>query len=263
MGLGAIVQAGACLDFDSLVVGASDAGDAPDVVAEDVDAADEPDTQSARRVFLRGTAQAGPVPGSTQLILPVPPGIQPGDLMLLALASSEPQAAAEFTTDGGANEWMPRFNLTPECDPAKYKGSVGTFALRSKVARPNEEPTLRLTFDSPSTAERATAILSVWGGTDPSSPVDTEIFAAAHDLVAPELVTTAPNAQLVGLFTSTKGEGSTWIAPAGMTTRASTGLLALFEEPLEAPGPTGQRSALSNASLVCGAVAMLALRPSP
>ena len=265
IGLGAIVQAGACLDFDRLVVGAaSNGGGDPDVVAGDADASSFVDVADAdaqtppQRLFLRGTAQAGPINGSTPLVLPVPPGIQPGDLMLLALASSEMQATAVFMTDGGANEWTHRFALTPKCET----GANGTFSVRSRVARANEEPILQLTFDGPSYTERATAILSVWAGTDPSFPIDTEIFAATNDLVAPELVTTAPNAQLVGLFTNARGEGATWIAPAGMTTRASTGLLALFEEPLEAPGPTGSRSALSSGP-ICGAAAMLALRPSP
>lgn len=184
--------------------------------------------------------------------------------MLLALASSSSSAVPVFTTDAGTTQWVPRFSLKAQCKPDASSQTTGTFTVQSKLATADEGSVLSVTFDVPSsTVDRAAAILSVWGGTDPTSPIDTEVFAGTDDLVAPGLATTIPNAQLTAFFVNTKAGGAVWTAPEGMTARASTGFLALFDEPLEAPGPTGPRAVRTTATEICGASAMLALRPSP
>ncbi len=264
IGLAALVQAGACLDFDGLAGGAAPFDAGPDVIAEvdgSVDAG-EPDAPP-RRIVLRGTAQAGPVEGTMPLVLALPPGIQPGDVMLLALVSSSTSAVPVFTPDAGAPEWVSRFTINARCKPDAGPATMGTFTVQSKVATSGEGSVLSVLFDVPSsTKDRAAAILSVWGGTDPTSPIDTEFFAGTDDLVAPGLATTVPNAQLAAFFVNPTTGGAVWTAPAGMTTRASTGYLALFDEPLGAPGPTGPRRPQTTATEICGAAAMLALRPN-
>lgn len=268
--LGALLQAIACLDFDNLVDGDASTYDPPtdggseaadtSTIGDAVVDANEP---SASRIVLHGKAQAGPIAAENPLVLPLPPGTRAGDLMLLALSSEKSPDKATFSSDGGADAWPIRFSLLAQCSSGATNGRL---QIRTKRVTADEEAVLSVVFDDTTKAtERSSAILTVWRGTDPTSPIDSEVFVSTYRLIAPELDVTAPDAQLLALYFNAMGAGAgaSWTAPPGMVLRASTGQLAVFDQPLSVPGATGSRAAQTSAPDVCGAAAMLALRPTP
>ncbi len=110
----------------------------------------------------------------------------------------------------------------------------------------------------------ASMALIAYRGARAAQAIDASVYAVSNGnpFVAPSVSPTRPNTRLVTLFINDSGSGASWTAPSGMTKHADTGLVAIFDALVPAPGVTGTRSATCTVP-GGGVVATIAVAPAP
>jgi Bacterial Ig domain len=160
-------------------------------------------TVGQQDITLRSATSAAN-PTATSLVLPVPAGIQSGDVMI---AQVDVRGGPTITAPVG---WA---LIRVDTNPTQMKA-----AAYYRVATASEPSSFTWTF---SKSQAASGGIAAYIGVDPSTPIDTTSSAqattATSSIVAPSVNTAGNGEMIVGLYTST-GVGNV-TPPAGMAER--------------------------------------------
>jgi hypothetical protein len=203
-------------------------------------------------VVFRSSASAG-TSGATTLAIPTPAGVQPGDVLVGAIAvrgnpTVVPPAGWTLLLNTRGGNTMRELSFV-------------------HVVGGSEPPISTWTFSS---SQAAAGGIAAYVGVDPLDPVDVlggQANASSIQVTAPSVTTTGNARLLVGIFGI--GVATALAPPSTMLERIEVAMgsgrrtvaLAMTEEPLATPGATGTRIAVAGvAGVNVGQV--LALRPA-
>jgi len=197
-------------------------------------------------ISLRASTSTSLATGDA-VTIDVPAAVREGDLLWLAL-----YASVQDVTLSPPAGWTPLADLTGV-------GIYHVFWLH-RTAGASEPGSATFGFG---TNVVHSAILAAYANVTAGDPLDGQVVAnvVGNPFTAASFTTTVPNTLLVLTVANEAGDGETWTAPAGMTMRADTGVLALFDAPAPDAGPTGPREATCSLGGE-GSVAFVALEPN-
>jgi hypothetical protein len=218
---------------------------------------------AAAQVVLRASSTASTSAPSTSFTLPTPAGVQPGDLMLASVVF---RLGGEMSIAGPAG-----WTLVRRDSGSTGGGTSLSQAVYFKFAAVGEPSSHSWTLSSMTGASGGIVAFS---GIDPASPIDAHSGRYRNypkSLIAPSLVTTAPNEVLVGFY-GISTNAFMIEPPSGMTERletATTGTAYEYQTATEAaeglmaaPGSTGDRTAIASDRPSGGIGQLFALRPA-
>ena len=212
-----------------------------------------PSVATAAPPVFKAASEAGNA-GATTLVISKPPGVVEGDFLLAGVTVRDNPT---ITAPGG-------WTLVRK-DPVL--ATAITQAIYYKFAGSSEPPTYTWTFSS---SQKASGGILAYTGVDDTMPIDTSNGATGTgmSMTAPGVVTTVPDAMLVGFFGIARATGIS--PPSGMAERyeePSTGGMAdtrttseAADVPQPIPGPTGNKTATA-AQGADWVAQLVALRP--
>lgn len=211
-----------------------------------------------------GTSSIGPLstPYGRAVTVPIPAGAREGDTLVAIVTSGG------IVIDGA---WLLLRNEAASCGTVNGTSTYTTYlAVRTLGAVDGGALPLGTISVSDTTWD---AVIVAYAGTAPRSPVDANALVARSDTAiqkadgpppSPSLMASVSGGMLVTFFTSLQGSAATLSTPEGMTPRATSGRIAVFDAPIAASGATGPRQSSAAARSVCGAAAgAVALFPAP
>jgi hypothetical protein len=192
---------------------------------------------------------SGPVLG-----VDTPPGVLPGDVLLITLYVGSGEAASAAL--GDPRGWTVGSPLAAV--------ACGGFLVwyGHRVAQAGDPMRYEFTFTGKSAIRDTAAALLVYRGVDPARPL-----AAQHsrpmrqgDFSLPQLTVPVANSRLVAMFVDGFNGGGHWEPPAGTTEVLDAGVFGVFDARQDSPGPSTGGSARPDAG-GCGTVMAVALAP--
>ena len=185
---------------------------------------------------------------TTRVVLAVPTGALPGDVLIASLGVS-------WTTVAPAG-WT-------------LVTRAGDLSVYSHVLA-SGETSFAWSLGS---AAPATGFLAAFGGVDPARPVDVanslSITKKGHTFSTPSITTSGFQEMLVASFTGSRADGKkvTWSTPSGMTelgdTYAGSRSGAVDYAVQSSAGSTGSKKANTSTDVESAATSLVALRPAP
>lgn len=205
-------------------------------------------------ISLVGTATASGK--STSLTLTLPTGVQVNDQVFVA--TTEPSTTAVTAPSG--------YTAVASVNSAGGSTPSTTTVYRHTVA--SGDTAVTLTYSSNKTAQAA--VLAVYRGIDPSTPVDVSATASTSSgttVTAPSVTTTSGSERLA-VFQGAAGRfsGKSWTAPSGTTEQVQSNATAnasmgLADQTLGAAGATGTRVSTFGSSANLTSVMLAAPTP--
>jgi hypothetical protein len=271
MAFGALGACSLVVDLDGLSDGPLQQDGAPDVVADrlsdspiamrdvTIDLTEEPDSavdasieaETGPPISFVSASKVDPATNVSAIDVPSPAGVVAGDVVVVGLftdfAASSVQTPASFT----------KLSDLPIVMPTDTHGWWYVHVVGAA------EPA-KTTFSLASSSAFVSAVALAYRNVRVPMPVDVAAYGASQgtSYSAPSVTTTLARTMLVSIHLADDTTGATWTAPAGMTTRAVTGICAAFDRPFSNAATTGPAIATSDRS-AGGENALIALAPRP